>query len=51
MTLTPRVPIANSQRSCTQWTQLAGNGLKSPIALPSDECTRVATTRGPSCCD
>ncbi|MGK0353223.1 MAG: hypothetical protein ACJAYX_003915 [Planctomycetota bacterium] len=51
MTLTLRVPIANSQRSCTRWNQLAGNGLKSPIDLPSDKCTGVATTRGPSCCD
>jgi hypothetical protein len=31
--------------------QLAGNGLKSPIDLPSDECTGDAITRGPSCCD
>ncbi|MGK0204113.1 MAG: hypothetical protein ACI9S9_003193, partial [Planctomycetota bacterium] len=38
-TLTLRVPTANSQRSCTRWTQLAGNELKSPIDLLSDECT------------
>ena len=51
MTLTLRVALANSQRSCTRWTQLEGNGLASPIALPSDVCTGVATTRGQSCCD
>ena len=42
MTLTLRVALANSQRSCTRWTQLEGNGLASPIALPSDVCTGVA---------
>jgi hypothetical protein len=48
-TLTLRVALANSQSSYTRWTQLEGKGLKSPIALPSDECTGVATTRGQSC--